>query len=330
MKLLYLSCHAILEYDEVKLFNELGLDWFSLGSYINPEAPVDPIRPFISHRVNTNWLAQAPLREEMPQSFINQFDIIVIMHVPEWIEKNWDRMKHKRVIWRTIGQSTSSVEQRMSVFRNEGLQVLRYSPREVNIPNFIGGDGMIRFYKESEEFDLYNGVSDEVITFAQNMIHRGEYCHFNLFQQITEGLNAKVYGPKNEEAGNLNGGFLSYKEMQQKMRDSRVYIYTGTQPASYTLNFIEAWMTGIPVVAIGPKLWNSLNIAGDVYEIGDLIENGINGFVSDDIEFLKHITKRLVDDPQLAKQIGMEGRKKAIALFGKDVIKSEWGKFLGM
>lgn len=334
MKLLYLSCHAILEYDELKLFDELGINWFSLGSYINPTAPVDPIRPFINKMVNTNLLARAPMRDAMPKAFIDEFDTIMIMHgdTPEgnWIEQNWENMKHKRVILRTIGQNTAALEQKMAPFYKQGLEIVRYSPYEQNIEGYIGADEIIRFYKDPDEFNLYNGMNREAITFSQNMLHRGEYCHFEQFRDITKGFPAHVYGPKNENTGELNGGFMRYQDMRQKMRDSRVYIYTGTQPASYTLNFIEAWMTGIPIVALGPKWGNSLNISGNMYEIPDLIQNGVDGFISDDIDFLRGVVDKLLGDIDLAKAIGKAGREKAVALFGRDVIKSKWQKFLQM
>jgi hypothetical protein len=36
MRLLYLSAHSVLEFDEVSLFRELGHYVFSPGAYVNP------------------------------------------------------------------------------------------------------------------------------------------------------------------------------------------------------------------------------------------------------------------------------------------------------
>ena len=38
MKLLYLSCHSTLEYDELSLFVELGINVFTLGAYTEPNS----------------------------------------------------------------------------------------------------------------------------------------------------------------------------------------------------------------------------------------------------------------------------------------------------
>lgn len=333
MKLLYISCHAILEYDECKIFNELGIDWFALGSYLNPISPVDPIRPGINKVPDRYLMEVAPPREKLPYDFINKFDVIVFMDgspTPGWLRSNWLNLRGKRVILRTIGQSTVSHEEELREFRKDGLQVVRYSPMEINIPGNIGCDAMIRFSKDPNEFGNWNGADEQVINFTQNMMVRGEHCHYEVFEQATRGFRRRLYGPKNENAGDLFAGFLTYEELKQKMRDSRVYFYTGTQPASYTLNFMEAFMTGIPIVAIGPKLGNSLKIAGELYEIPQIIQNTVNGFYSDDINELRRYIKALLEDKALAQRIGDMGRRTAIQLFGIDVIKSQWKQFLGI
>lgn len=332
MKLLYFSCHSILEYDELRLFEDLGIQYFSLGSYVRPTAPVDPIRPALRSYPETWVRGNAPPRDNIPHEFIAQFDTVIIMHIPEWIEQNWDKFRGKRVIWRTIGQSTPAIEIRMAQYRARGLEIVRYSPREANLEPTAGCDKLIRFYKDEREFGHWVGAGNEVITFAQDMMHRGEFCNYDAFVEIAKGFNAHVYGPKNENSGELNGGFMSYGEMQQKLRDARVYIYTGTQPASYVLNLIEAMMTGIPVVALGPVHANSINkknrIYADLYEVQDIIKNGVNGFISDDINELRGRVQMLLDDVKLARRIGEMGRQTAIELFGKEVIQNKWREFL--
>lgn len=324
MKILYLSCHSILEYDELRLFEELGIEYFSLGSYIDPQKPVDPIRPPLKQKAMAKPLSMAPERNKLTKEFVEPFDAIVVMHVPEWIEENWEQIKHKKVIWRTIGQSNPAIEKRLWKYRQEGLIIFRYSPKESNITDNIGCDQVVRFYKDPEEFKDWNGLNKEVITFAQNMKHRAEFCSWDAFVTVVSGFDARVYGPNNENAMGLNGGFLTYDQMKQKMRDSRVYVYTGTQPASYTLNFIEAQMTGIPIVALGPRYANSMQIAGDTYEIPDIMINASSGFWSDDLGACREYVQKLLDDMNLAKLIGQRGREVAIKYFGKETVKEIW------
>lgn len=328
MKLLYLSCHAILEYDELKLFEELGIDYFSLGSYIDPQRPADKIRPALKSQPQKDLIDKAPQKERLTREFVAPFDTIVVMHVFDWIDKNWPIIKDKRVIWRSIGQSTPELERRLARYRAEGLEVVRYSPREQFIQNNIGFDAMIRFYKDESEFGGWTGAENMTITFCQDIKRRGEFCNFDIWDKVTNQVNAKVYGRGNDGMGSKGVGEVTYEKLKQRMRDCKSYFYTGTQPASYTLNFIEALMTGIPIVAIGPEHGNSLNIAGPTYEVHEIIKNGINGFCSDDPKEIVDYLESLSKNTPMARAISRAGRETAIKLFGKETIKGFWKKYL--
>lgn len=332
MKILYLSCHSILEYDELKIFEELGHDYFSIGAYINPKKPHDDKRPplngeFHEHLASVTMVhGQRNLHPEQ----IEWADVIMIMHVPEWVELNWEAMKHKRVIWRSIGQSTPDTERRLAKFVPEGLQIVRYSPKEANIPDFAGEAAMIRFYKDPDEFGGYTGEEKQAITFCQSMQSRGSFCNFEVWSQIAAQVpELALYGPNNDDTMQSKG-LLSYEDQIKKFGSARAYLYTGTHPASYTLNFMEAWMSGMPVVAVGAKFGNPHNsgFPQDVYEVPDLINNGYDGFWSDDVGQLVSYLRSLLDNPGSAKMIGNAGRVRATEIFGKEVIKAAWRKFL--
>lgn len=331
MKILYLSCHSILEYDEVKLLTELGHDVFSMGSYINPNSPHDNKRPPIPGKYDDHLISVGTRysKDNLHAELIDPFDVIIVQHVPDWIHSNWAKIKHKKVIWRTIGQSTSIVEAGLLPYRNEGLKIIRYSPKEVNIDGNIGGDAIIRFYKDPEEYKDWNGNNNRVITLAQAMQKRGEFCNFKAFDDATRGFNRTVFGADNDDLGELWGGQLDYESLKKELRDNRVFFYTGTQPASYTLSFIEAMMTGIPIVAVGNEIGNSMfKNEMDTYEVPDIIENGTFGYCADRWEDLRDYVNDLMQDHEKAKKISAAARERAIQLFGKETIKKQWEDFL--
>lgn len=326
LNILYLSCHSILEYLETKLLTDIGHNVFSFGSYINPNTPHDPKRPGYPGYMNDKLIAaasrctQANLDEEM----INWADIIIVMHRPDWITSNWLKIKEKRVIWRTIGQSTPEVEASLILPRSQGMEIVRYSPEEERIKNYLGSDALVRFYADEYEFIGYNGSIPAVMTVAQSMKKRGRYCGFDLFVEATEGQSRVIYGPDNNDTG-MSGGQLTYEELKTSYRNNRCYFYTGTYPASYTLNFTEALMTGIPVVAIGERLANINVIPGAcAYEVNKIIVSGSNGFCSDNMEELKENIKYLMEHEEEAVEIGLQGRRTAIELFGKQNVRHQW------
>jgi len=332
-KLLYISCHTILEYDELILFTELGYDCFSLGSYTDPTGHLSLPRPGVEgmefhedlYEESTKWP-----RTEIPKEFFDQFDVIVIMHSPDVLFQNWNRMKHKRVIWRSIGQSMPYIEDQIGRLMKEGLEVVRYSPLEDGIPRYAGASTVIRFYKDPDEFKDWLGHDEKVVNLSQTLKGRREFCHYDEIMAVGQGFPFKVYGTGNEDLGEFNGGFLTYDNMKGMLRDSRVYLYGGTWPASYTLGFIEAWMTGIPIVSIGPMIADLKNREGiATFEINRLINNATDGYWSNSLPSLKGAVESLLKDQGLAAKIGELGRSKAIKLFGKDNIKNQWKEFLG-
>jgi len=329
MKILYLSCHSILEHDEVSLLNELKHEVFSLGSYINPNAPHDPKRPPINSPYNDQLgnVALQSSKENLHQELIDWADIIIIMSRPDWIINNWDKFTGKRIVWRTIGQSTPDIESQLQLLRQNGLQIVRMSLAEEGIQNYIGKDALIRFYKDPEEYKDWNGDTEKVISVAQSMKARGAFCGFNNFDEATKGLPRALYGPGNEDSG-IEGGILTYNELKKVYQDNRVFFYTGTYPSPYTLGLMEAMMTGIPIVAIGKDLWDIKLWNMDIYEVDKIIQSGVNGYVSNDINELRGYVELLLKDKALAKKIGDAGRETAIELFGKSKIKEEWRKFL--
>ena len=341
MKILYLSCHSILEFEEVSLLHELGHEVFSPGAYVEPANPGDAsLRPAIPgllyntdilqkfHAIHNKFPGQDN-KDHLTHEVVDYFDTIIIMHLPRWIQLNWNVFQNKRVIWRTIGQSISNVEHALKPYRKRGLQVVRYSPMERNIPSYIGEDAIIRFYKDPEQYENWNGNKERVINFSQHMQQRNRACNFTFFEEVTRPFNRHLFGPGNESAGDWATGKVSYERLQKELRDNRVYFYTGTHPASYTLNFMEAWMTGIPIVAIGSKYGNADYFTDhNLYEVPNLIQNGIDGFVSDDPKVLQTWIRELFQDKKLAISVSKKGRKSAIEFFGKEKIKQQWKDFL--
>jgi len=295
MKILYVSCHSVLDQEESLLLKELGykVDIVGYDTIVDPEP----------------------------------YDTIIFMHLPETLVKQWDTIKHKRVIFRSIGQMVPHQEKMLQPLVAEGLQIIRYSPRERTIGDYAGEDVLIRFYKDPDEFKDWNGNTEQVINFTQSLKQRDEFCGYDIIMKVTDGLPASIFGPGNENLGSLWGGFVSRDYQVRVLQDNRVFIYHGTWPASYTLSLMEAMMTGIPVVAVGPGLGNGTKFFNnqDTYEVHELLGHN---YWSDDIDILKKYVSDFLNDYELAKEVSKIQRDRAIDLFGKDWIKKQWRKFL--
>ncbi|MFF2448916.1 glycosyltransferase [Neobacillus sp. NPDC058068] len=329
MKILYLSVHEVLEYDELKIFTELGYECYSHGQYSRPHKgsrlrPPIPEMKFDPHFADmVDRYPQDNLHPEM----IEDKDIIIVMHSPSFIINNWEKIKHKRVIWRSIGQSVPEVENILLPYREQGMEIVRYSPKERMIPDYIGEDAVIRFYKDPKEYDHWTGNKLNVITVNQLMEQRPIDCNYILFHHVSKGLPVKLFGPGNEGIPE-SAGLVTYEQMKTEMRENRAFFYTGTRVTSYTLGFIEAFMTGIPIVSVSEIQGNHPFLNQRTFEVHEIIENGKEGFVSDSVLELRNSLTELLSNYELAKEISKNARAKAIQLFGKDNIKDQWKKYL--
>jgi len=330
MKIHYISCHSILEYDEVQLLTDLGHEVFSNGAYVDPRGHITLPRPAIKGAKFYEDYAALSIshpKTKLPSELIEPFDVIIIMHSPDVVIENWKNIKHKKVVWRTIGQSTESVEASLTQMREEGLKIIRYSPKERNLSNYIGEDALIRFCKDEDEYSGWNGVGQNVVCFAQSLKGRRSHCHYEEIMSVIDKYDGMVYGPGNDDLGSKNGGSVPHQVQVAKMQESRAMIYAGTAPASYTLSFIEAMMLGLPIVAISKKLAHII-YDFDFYEVDEILAQ-IGGLVCDDVGQMFEKTKMLLDSDELAKDISEKQRTLAIEMFGKKKIIKQWEEFLG-
>jgi glycosyltransferase involved in cell wall biosynthesis len=349
VNILYVGSHSILEYDEVRLFADLGHDVFSIGSYTDPANPTDAKRPAIAGMTYHADLAMLCDRQrekhagedtrfyidyaksDLHPDLLDWADAIIFAAFPEaWIVPQWPKLRGHRVIWRTIGQSDVSIEQYVRTI--SGLEIVRYSPAErrafESIGVFAGEDAMIRFAKYPADWYGWTGEDPVIGNITQDMAGRGEACGYSFWMEATKGLPAKPAGPNSQA---LPGGIgtLAYDDMRAYLRKIRTYLYTGTQPASYTLGLIEAMMTGVPVVAMPPERFGWPPIFEGA-EIAGTYAGGDDDYVRSP-DTLLTTTRGLLEE-RLARPFhgaSEHARERAIELFDAAHIGEQWTAQLG-
>jgi hypothetical protein len=354
MNVLLLTSHSIAEYDDLRMLTDLGYDVFSIGGAYD-DVPFEGKRPALevtrypeleaatnrqrAHVTeirgdpgpNIDW-GKAWLHPEV----IAWADAIIVHHFPEsWIAGQWDRIKHKRVIWRTCGQSSPDGSLEREMAKLDGLQIVRYSPRERIIPDFAGEDALIRFGKYPADYGPWTGEWEGVINITQHMAQRGDACGYRAWQDVTRGLArpsgglpedgppppfALPLGPGSDAIGGT--GELTYDEMRGWLNRARAYIYTGTHPASYTLGLMEAMLSGIPVIALPWATgWAPLD---DLFEAPSIVAVDPTPRIDE-----KYKLRTFLADRDIAGLVGSLQRQRAIDLFGIETVGAQWKAFLG-
>jgi len=344
MNVLLCLSHAIEEYDQLKLLHGLGLGVASIGGYIDPANPHVDIRPALPDipqvpevRAAVDALGKpdnlGAAQEHIPDAILDWLGddgVIIYHHYLERLVGQWPRIRdwmqgkpERRVIWRTVGQSVSNNEAMMAPLRSDGLERIAYSPKEANIPGYIGHDALIRFYKDPAEWYGWTGENPRVINFTQHLRQREPYTNWTFWEAATRTLPRMPMGPGSEAIGGPGG--LSEDDMKAALRSNRVYLYTGTQPASYTLGLIEAMMTGIPIVSIGPSWMRVFPYGPNLFE-----GHEIAGAPHDDPADARFALRVLLDNLDIAQRVSEATRQRAIDLFGIDTIREQWAAFLGV
>lgn len=324
-----MSCHEIHAYDETKILREVGVETFVIGARPGHLRPVlesngtqgcDFLSPEEARKADTMLAPGGRLEKWL----VDRFDVVLVLARNDWVLNYWELMKKKRVLFRMNGQSDEGTEIRLQPFVDKGMILLGYSPDENSRFKQMRVRHTIRFYKDPSEWKGWHGNVASVMTACQSIDRDGECCNPTAYIQATEGVPHVLYGPGNEnflaKTSTVSPGPLPFEEFKRKFQEHRAYLYVGTRPASYTLNFIEAWMTGCPVVSLGPSF--------NTHEVCQLIDHGVNGFFSDDTSEVRGILKDLLENPDVAARIGQAARKKAIGLFGIETIRRQWHDFM--
>ena len=345
MRVTLLLAHEIEEYQQVMLMHELGHEVLSLGAYLRPSRPGDAggLRPPLPQVPEHPALIDAigpdveAAKRHLPDEVVEWTDVLIVHHLEHsWLVPQWERLRDRmRVIWRTVGQSTHANEWMMGPLRRQGLEVVRYSPAEWAIPDFAGADALIRFWMDPDEWCGWEGGDRVVTNVTQDLYRRSladdgtlqpagqQWTSWQFWEQATAGLPRMPAGPGSLA---IDGGVgpLPLPEMHALLRSARAYLYTGTQPASYTLGFIEALMTGIPLVSIGPA-WHRIQPYGP----GMFEAHLLSQLWSDRPSEARAMLQRLLDDDAWAAEVSAAQREAAIGLFGKDAIRAQWAEYLG-
>jgi hypothetical protein len=341
VNILLLASHAVAEYDDIRMFHDLGYEVFAPGGYENPGESGEGIRPALPQVPYHADLAAACrvqrekggdpgpyidwAKADIHPDVLDWADVIIAHHfVDPWLTQQWETIKDKRVIWRTCGQSNPDLERRMMPLRDDGLQIVRYSPAEEryfgNIGSFAGQDALIRFGKYPQDYGPWTGNDPVIGNLTQHMAQRGDACGYRFWLDATAGLPVSPAGPGSEAIGGL--GSLSYDGMLNYLRRLRAYLYTGTTPASYTLGIIEAMLSGVPVVSIGPKAWGAGWGGDDLFEV--IAQPGFDHPLR-----ARDTLVELLTDPVMASELSTSQWAYAVDTFGIGKVGPQWVAFLG-
>ena len=165
-----------------------------------------------------------------------------------------------------------------------------------------------------EHYRGYTGEKPAILRVSNHLVERGEILDYPAHQRLSDGLPLTLIG-ENPSLADADVA-ESWDALRAAYRQHRLYLHTAKPGLEdgYNTAMLEAMATGMPVVSTAHPT--------------SPIRDGVNGFVSDDLDELRRNVERLLGDRELAAKLGANARKTVAAKFASDRFHKAWRKVL--
>jgi glycosyltransferase involved in cell wall biosynthesis len=155
---------------------------------------------------------------------------------------------------------------------------------------------------------IYSGHLNKGIVVINNLPTRGRLLGLDVFLEARQHVPLDLVGMG---TGKLGLGEVLHPQLPQFQSRYRFFF----NPIRYTslgLAICEAMMMGMPVVGLATT------------ELSAVIDNEYSGFIHTDINYLIEKMELLISNPELAKEIGNNGREIAMKRFNIQRFVNDW------
>jgi len=154
----------------------------------------------------------------------------------------------------------------------------------------------------------YTGEIAKGIVVINNLPSRGRLLGLDVFLEARENVPLDLVGMGTGDLGLGEVLHPQLPEFQSKYR----FFFNPIRYTSLGLAVCEAMMMGIPVVGLATT------------ELSAVIDNGYSGFIHTDVNYLIEKMNLLIADPELAREIGNNGRELALKRFNITRFTNDW------
>ncbi|HEY0602621.1 MAG TPA: glycosyltransferase [Herpetosiphonaceae bacterium] len=155
----------------------------------------------------------------------------------------------------------------------------------------------------------YRGTLERGITVINGMQKRPRIAGYDLFLDARKHLPLDAVGMMTEEFGGL--GDIPYRDLHRRIGEYR-FMFSPLRYTSLPLAVIEGLTIGMPVVALATT------------ELPTVIEHGVSGYVSCNLDELIENMRGLLANPDEARRIGANAREVARERFGLERFARDW------
>ena len=173
----------------------------------------------------------------------------------------------------------------------------------------LGGQ-VIRSAIDPEQYGGYRGDISGILQVANYLKQRGSMLGWEVHQTVCRNQNSLILG-KNPGIRSARMA-SSWEDLKEQYRSYRVYLHTAIHPYEdgFNLAMLEAMSTGMPIATLDNPT--------------SPIEDGIDGIRARSPEELRDRVSALLEQPDVAREMGAAARRKVGAVFPLDGFRSAW------
>jgi glycosyltransferase involved in cell wall biosynthesis len=159
----------------------------------------------------------------------------------------------------------------------------------------------------------YRGDLDAGLVVVNHLARHGRRLGADIFCKARQHVRLDLVGMGAEELGGL--GDMAHADLPAFAARYR-FLFNPIRHASMGMAVIEAMMIGMPIVALATA------------EMATAIDHGGSGFIDTNPAALLDYMQQLLRDPALARQLGVNARRRARERFGIDRFCADWNAAL--
>lgn len=155
----------------------------------------------------------------------------------------------------------------------------------------------------------YSGELAKGLVVANGLRSRGRRLGADLFERVRQSIALDLVGMDAASLGGL--GEIPHGRLAEFASHYRFFFH----PVRYTslgLAVCEAMMAGLPIVGLATT------------ELATVVESGVSGYISTNLDELIDCMQELLADPQLARRLSQGAKAKAADRFGIDRFIRDW------
>ncbi len=155
----------------------------------------------------------------------------------------------------------------------------------------------------------YTGELDKGIVVVNGLKRRNRISGYDVWEQMRRRVPLDLAGMGSEELGGM--GDIPHTDLLQQEARYR-FFFNPIRYTSLPLALVEAMTVGMPIVALATT------------EVPTVVENGVNGYVSNDLDSLAEGMLRLLSDRGEAARMGQRSREIARERFSIERFSRDW------